>query len=125
VMCSYKRLAERNSQTHTMHRLQVSDGPDGSLGWLQLNSSKLTTYLLDVQQIAMREHEMMSYTWTTLKAETRGAQTHCARWPIDWTLYGCAYHLWVLIAQPGSCHSPGTWNLRWLLHLQKLCAPLV
>jgi hypothetical protein len=45
-----------------MHRLQVSDGPEGSLGWLQLNSNKLTTYLLDVQEIAKREHEMMSYT---------------------------------------------------------------
>jgi len=41
-----------------MHRMQGSDGLVGCLGWLSLNINKLTTYLLCVQEAAMREHEM-------------------------------------------------------------------
>jgi len=51
VTCNYERLAERNSQTH---------GSDVPLGWLALNSNTLTTYLLGVQESAMRTGEMTS-----------------------------------------------------------------
>jgi len=49
VTCNYKRLAERNSQTDRV-------------GCLSLNNNKLTTYLLGVQEAAMREGEVTSYT---------------------------------------------------------------
>jgi hypothetical protein len=51
MTCNYKRLAERNSQT------QGSDGPVGCQGWLSLDN-KLTTYLLGVQEAAMKESEI-------------------------------------------------------------------
>ena len=49
VTCNY----ERNSQTH---------GSDGPVGCLALNSNKLTTYLLAVQEAAMTEGEMTLHT---------------------------------------------------------------
>jgi hypothetical protein len=124
VTCSYERLAERNSQTHTMHRMQGSNGPEGCLGWLSSNSNNFTTHLLDVQDTATREREMTSQTWTTLKAETRDTRIHRTMWPVDWTLYGGTYHLWVLSTEPGSRHSPGTWNFKLAATFtESLCTP--
>jgi hypothetical protein len=61
----------------------------------------------------MREHEMWRHTLEQLSRQTRGAHKYSAPGGRDkWTLYGGAYHLWVLSAERGSCHSPGTWNFK-------------
>ena len=52
VTCSYERLAAETA------RNTGSDGPVGCLGWLSLNSSKLTTYLLGTQEAAWRVCEI-------------------------------------------------------------------
>ena len=77
-----------------------SDGPVGYLGWLSLNSNKLTTYLLGVQDGA---RDMTSYTWPTLKTDTRGAQIQRVKWPglpnfVRWHLpfVGPEYGTWFM-----------------------------
>ena len=55
---------------------------------------------------------MTSHTWTTLKADTRGAQILYATWAGRLNLVGGAYDLWVLVEETGSCHSPGAWNFQ-------------
>jgi len=56
--------------------------------------------------------DMTSHTWQ-LSRQTPGAHKYSAPGgPGNWTLYGGAYYLWVLSAESGSCHSPGTWNFK-------------
>ena len=81
------------------------------LGWLSMNSNKLTTYLLGVQEAARLEREIWCHTLDNSQ-DTRAHKYSAPSVPGDWLLYGGAYHLWVLSAEPGSCHSPGPWNFK-------------
>ena len=83
------------------------------MGWLSMNSNKLTTYLLGVQEAARRQREIWCHTLDQLSRQTPWAHKYSAPGgPGDWTLYGGAYHLRVLTAEPGSCHLPGAWNFK-------------
>jgi len=58
------------------------------------------------------QRHMTSHTWQ-LSRQSPGAHKYSAPCgPGDCILYSGAYHLWVLSAEPGSCHPLGAWNFK-------------
>jgi hypothetical protein len=73
----------------------------------------ITTYLLGVQEAAMRKHEIWCHTLEQLSRQTPGVHKYSMLGgPGVWTQYGGTYHLCILGVEPGSCHLPGTWNFK-------------
>jgi hypothetical protein len=62
VTCNYERLAERNSR-HTLYtKFRVLMDWTAVWGGFHSTAINFTTYLLDVQETAMRECKMTSHT---------------------------------------------------------------
>jgi len=59
-----------------------------------------------------RARDMTSHTWQLARQTPQAHKYSAPDGPGDWILYGGAYRLWVLSAEPGSCHSPGTWSFK-------------
>jgi hypothetical protein len=75
VMCIYEKLAEKQPDT------QGSNGLVRCLGWLSLNSNKLTTYLLMSRRLQCGSTKYDVMHLKILKADTRGERIQRAKWP--------------------------------------------